>query len=56
MKQNSYMPTNLEQEPYTNQSHQQTSDVQDLKNTMKSLSEQTGTMLNLVSTMPTKLK
>jgi FtsP/CotA-like multicopper oxidase with cupredoxin domain len=31
IKQNSYKPTNKEQEPHTNQSHQQTSDMQDLK-------------------------
>jgi hypothetical protein len=30
-KQNSYAPTNIEQEPQTNQSHQQISDMQDLK-------------------------
>jgi membrane-associated HD superfamily phosphohydrolase len=30
-KKNSYAPTNIEQEPQTNQSHQQASDMQDLK-------------------------
>jgi hypothetical protein len=45
-KQNSYAPTNTEQEPHENQSHQQTSDMQDLKNIMKSFLEQMGIMLN----------
>jgi hypothetical protein len=31
IEQNSYMPTNIEQEPHTNQSHQQMSYMQDLK-------------------------
>jgi hypothetical protein len=39
-KQNSYTPTNVMQEPLTNQPLQPTGDTQDLKNTMKSLSEQ----------------
>jgi hypothetical protein len=30
-KQNSYAATNIEQDPQTNQPHQQTSDMQDLK-------------------------
>jgi hypothetical protein len=30
-KQNFYAPTNTEQETHTNQSHQQTNDMQDLK-------------------------
>jgi hypothetical protein len=30
-KQNSYTPTTIEKEPHINQSHQQTSDIQDLK-------------------------
>jgi hypothetical protein len=55
-KQNSYTPTNIEQEPHINQSHQQTSDIQELKIVMKSLFEQMGTMLNLLTTMLNKLK
>jgi hypothetical protein len=39
-----------------NQSHQQTSDIQDLKNMMKTLFKQMGTMLNLLTTVLTKLK
>jgi hypothetical protein len=54
-KQNSYAPTKVEQEPHTNQPHQQTSDIQDLKN-MMNLFEQMGTMLNLLITVITKLK
>jgi hypothetical protein len=38
-KQNSYMPTNIEQETHTNQSHQQTSDTRDLNNMSKYLFE-----------------
>jgi hypothetical protein len=45
-KQNSYIPTNTEQEPHMNQSHRQTGDIQELKNMTKSLFEQLGTMLN----------
>jgi hypothetical protein len=45
-KQNSYTPTNTEQEPHANQSHQQPRDMQDLKNMMKSFLEQMGIMLN----------
>jgi hypothetical protein len=30
-KQNSYAATNIEQDPYINQRHQQTSNIQDLK-------------------------
>jgi hypothetical protein len=43
-KQNSHTPTNIEQDPHTSQRHQQTSDMQDLKNMMESLFEQMGTM------------
>jgi hypothetical protein len=39
-----------------NQSHQQTSDIQELKNMMKSLFEQMGTMPNLLTAMLNKLK
>jgi hypothetical protein len=55
-KQNSYAPTNTEQEPYMNQSHQQTSDTKEKKNMMRSLFEQMGTLLNLLTTMLIKLK
>jgi hypothetical protein len=55
-KQNSYAPTNIEQVPHINQSHQQTTDKQELKNIMKSLLEQMGTFLNLLTTVLTKLK
>jgi hypothetical protein len=46
---NSYAPTNTDQEPHVNQFHQQTSNIQVLKNMMKSLFEQMGTMLNLLT-------
>jgi hypothetical protein len=36
-KQNSYAATNIEQYQHMNQPHQQTSDIQDLKNMTKSL-------------------
>jgi hypothetical protein len=55
-KQNSYADTNIEQDQHINQSHKQTNDMQDLKNMMKSLFEQMGTMLNLLTTVLTKLK
>jgi hypothetical protein len=55
-KQTSYAATNIEQDQHINQSHQQTSDIQDLKNMMKSLFEQMETMLNLPTTVHTKLK
>jgi hypothetical protein len=55
-KQNFYAPTNIEQELHINQPHQQTSNIPDLKNTMKSLFEQVGTMLNLLTTVLTKFK
>jgi hypothetical protein len=48
IKQNSCTPTNAEQKPHTSQPHQQTSDIQNLQNTMKSLFEQMGTMKNLL--------
>jgi alpha-L-fucosidase len=55
-KQNSYAATNIEQDQHINQPLQQTSDIQDLKNMMKSLFEQVGTRLNLLTTVLTKLK
>jgi hypothetical protein len=55
-KQNSYMHTNIKQEPHTNQSHQQTSDIEGLKNMMKSLFEEMETILNLLTTVLTKLQ
>jgi hypothetical protein len=55
-KQNSYGSTNIKQDQHITQSHQQTSDIQDLKNMMKSPLEQMGTMLNLLTTVLTKLK
>jgi hypothetical protein len=55
-KQNSYAATNIEQDQHINQSHQQTRDKQELKNMMKSLFEQMGTMLNLLSTVLNKIK
>jgi hypothetical protein len=55
-KQNSYAPTNIHQEPQTNQPYQQTSSMQDLKNMLKRLFEQMGTMLNLLTTVLTKFK
>jgi hypothetical protein len=50
------LPTNIKQEPHINQLYKQTSDIQDLKNMMKSLSKQMGTMLNLLTTVITKFK
>jgi hypothetical protein len=55
-KQNSYTPTNIEQEPHITQPHQQTNNMHELKNMTKSLFEQVETMLNLLKTMLTKLK
>jgi hypothetical protein len=55
-KQNSYAATNVEQDQHVNRPLQQTSDAQDLKNMMKSLFEQMGTMLNLLTTVFTELK
>jgi lipopolysaccharide/colanic/teichoic acid biosynthesis glycosyltransferase len=55
-KQNSYAAINIEQDQHINQSDQQTSDIQDLKNMMKRLFEQMGTMLNLLTTVLPKLK
>jgi hypothetical protein len=43
-KQNSYVATNIEQDQHINQPLQQASDIHDLKNMMKSPSEQMGTM------------
>jgi membrane-anchored protein YejM (alkaline phosphatase superfamily) len=54
-KQNSYADISIEQDQHINQPLQQTRDIQDLKNTMKSIFEQTGTMLNLLTTMLTNL-
>jgi hypothetical protein len=51
-KQNSYAPINIEQEPHINQ---ETSNIQDLKNMTKSLFEQMGTMLKLLTTVLTNL-
>jgi hypothetical protein len=45
------LPQILEQEPHINQCHQQTSDVQELKNMMKNLFEHMGTMINLLTTV-----
>jgi hypothetical protein len=50
-KQKSNAPKNIEQEQHTNQSHKQTSCIQELKNTMKSLFEQIGTTINLLTTV-----
>jgi hypothetical protein len=41
-KQNSYAPTNIEQEPHINQSHQQTRDIHEFKNVMESLFAKNG--------------
>jgi hypothetical protein len=60
-KQSSYTPTpienvqNVHNVQYTNQHHQQTSDIQELKHMMKGLFEQMGTMLNLLTTVLNKL-
>jgi hypothetical protein len=50
-KQEFHAPTNIEQEPQIKQSHQQTRDMQELKNMTKSFFEQTGTMINLFTTV-----
>jgi hypothetical protein len=55
-KQNFYAPTNIQQGPQTNQPHQQTREIQDLKNMTKIFFDQMGTMLNLLTTVLTKLK
>jgi hypothetical protein len=55
-KQNSYACTNIEQEPHINQFHQRISDIQELKNMMKNLFQQMGTMLNLLTTVLNELK
>jgi hypothetical protein len=55
-KQNSYVPIYIEKEPHTNQSYQRTSDDEDLLNTMKSLFEQMGTIVNLLTTVLTIFK
>jgi membrane-associated HD superfamily phosphohydrolase len=55
-KQNSYAPTNVEQDPLTTQPNQETSDIQDIKYMMKSHFERMGTMLYLLTTVLTKLK
>jgi hypothetical protein len=52
----SYAAINIEQDQHIYQPLQQTSDIQDFKNMMKSLFEQMGTMLNLLITVLTKLK
>jgi hypothetical protein len=52
---NSYAATNIEQDQHINQPHQQTNDIQELKNMIKSLFEQMGRMLNLLTTVLTKL-
>jgi hypothetical protein len=48
-KQEFHAPTNIEQEPHIKQSHRQTSEMQELKNMMKILFEQIGTMVNLTT-------
>jgi hypothetical protein len=56
-RQHSYVPTNIKQQPHTNQPYQQTtSNLQDLKNMLKSLCEQVGTILKLLSTVLFKFK
>jgi hypothetical protein len=50
-KYNFYTFTNIERVPHIYQSHQQTSDKQKLKNIIKSLFEQMGIMLNLLTTV-----
>jgi hypothetical protein len=55
-KQNSYTPAPLEEVPNTIQPHQQNSDMQELKNMIKGLFNQLGTMLNLLTSVLTKLK
>jgi hypothetical protein len=55
-KQNSCAFTNIGQEPHINQSHQQTSNMQELKKMMKSLFEQIGTMINLLTTVLNRIK
>jgi hypothetical protein len=52
----SYTPTQVDGLQYINQPHQQNSDIHELKNMMKGLFEQMGTMLNLLTTVLNKLK
>jgi hypothetical protein len=47
-KQNSYDPTNIEQGPYISYTYQQTSDIHDFKNMMKTLFQQRGNKLKLL--------
>jgi hypothetical protein len=53
-KQNSNDATNIEQDQHIHQPLQQTSYIQGLKNVMKSLCEQMGTMLNFLTAVLTK--
>jgi hypothetical protein len=48
-KQKSYTHTQIENVQNTNQPHRQNSDIHELKNMMKGLFEQMGTMLNLLT-------
>jgi hypothetical protein len=54
-KQNSYAATDIEQDQHINQPHQQISELQELKDTMKNIFEQMGTMLSLLATVLTKM-
>jgi hypothetical protein len=52
----SYTPTQIDDIQYINQPHQQNSNIHELKNMMKGLFEQMGTMLNILTTMLNKPK
>jgi hypothetical protein len=54
-KQEFQATTNIEQEPHIKQSHQQTSDMKELQNMMKSLFEQMGTIINLLTTLKNRI-
>jgi hypothetical protein len=57
VKQHYYAPTNIEEEPYTNQPYRLTADIKDLRNRIKSLFEQIRTTLpHFLTTVLTKLK
>jgi hypothetical protein len=50
MKQNSYAPINIEQDPHTIRPYQQTSVMQDIESMRQVLFEQMETLLNLLTT------
>jgi hypothetical protein len=51
-----YTPIEIDDVQYINQPHQQNYDVHEIKNMVKGIFEQMGTMLNLLTTVLNKLK